>query len=188
MKEIAIILFFLPLGLMAQNKKASKPGWRVIATTGLAAGESATKPIHQVSGGLVYGKYFGGIGFGYDSYQFNSFPLFADVRMNLGKKQRGFLYTNAGYNFRGKHNDDPEFSKTIDRLKGGFYMDAGLGLRLHFNSFSRLTFSAGYSLKNISHFKTFVYPCFTGDCPENIRQFEYQYGRIIAKISWELGN
>ncbi len=187
MKKTTLVLLFLPLGLFAQNKKVSKPGWRMITSTGIVAGESDTKPVFQLSGGIVYDRHFAGIGIGYDTYQFNSIPLFADWRMSFGKKQIGFIYANGGYNFPGKYKDENEFDKASDLLKGGFYMDAGMGYRIPLGNFNRLSFSAGYSRKNIRQLKTFVYPCLTGDCPENIHEYKYGFGRIIAKMSWELG-
>src|SRR5687768_7760535 len=188
MKRIILVLLFLPLGLLAQNKKDLKTGWRTVTTTGIVAGESDTRPMFQFSGGIVYKHQFAGIGIGYDMYQFNSFPVFADWRMSFGKRQIAFLYANSGYNFPGKYKEENEGFKTSDRLKGGFYMDAGIGYRLRLGNFNRLSFSAGYSRKHISRPKTFVYPCLTGDCPENIHEYKYGFGRIIAKMSWELGN
>ena len=189
MRQVIIILlvFFLPLSLFAQNKKASKPGWRVITSAGLMAGESDNKPAFQLSGGIVRDRYFAGIGIGYETYRFNSFPVFADWRVDFGKKRTGFLYANGGYNFPGHNKEESEFSKTADRLKGGFYMDAGIGYRICLGTFHRLAFSAGYSRKDIRHIKTFVYPCFTGDCPDDIHEFKYSLGRMVAKMSWELG-
>jgi len=187
MKRIGIILLFLPLGLIAQIKKSANTGWRTITSIGLVAGESNNKPIFQLSGGSVYGRYFTGIGVGYDMYHFNSIPLFADWRMSFGKRRIGFLYANGGYNFPGSYRGENEFSKTKDRLKGGFYMDAGMGYRIPLGGLHRLSFSAGYSRKNMSQLKSFVYPCLTGDCPEDIHDYKYSFGRIIAKMSWELG-
>ena len=187
MKRVGIILLFLPLGLFAQNKKTSKPGWRMITATGLVTGESDTKPVFQLSGGIVYDRYFAGFGIGYDMYQFNSFPVFADWRMSFGKRKIGFIYTNGGYNIPGKYKEENDFSKTSDRLKGGFYIDAGIGYRIPLGALNRLSFSAGYSHKNIRQLKTFVYPCLTGECPENIHEYKYSFGRIVARMSWELG-
>ena len=187
MKRIAIIILFLPIGLIAQNKKTSSTGWRTISSIGSVAGESDTKPVFQVSGGVVYGRYFTGIGIGYDMYQFNSSPLFADWRMSFGKRQIGFVYINGGYNFPGSNKVENEFSKTTDQLKAGFYMDAGVGYRIPIGGLHRLSFSAGYSRKNVINRKVFVYPCLTGTCPEDIHEYKYSFARIIAKMSWEFG-
>ncbi len=187
MRYTIIALFFLPIGLFAQNKKAAKPGWRMITSAGLIAGESDTRPVFQLSGGIVRNRYFAGIGIGYETYRFNSFPVFANGQMDFGKKRVGFLYASGGYNFTGHNKEDNEFYKTTDRVKGGFYMDAGIGYRIRLGALNRLSFSAGYTRKDMRHIKTFVYPCFTGDCPENINEFKYSFGRMVAKMSWELG-
>lgn len=187
MRYTVIALFFLPVGLFAQGKKTAKSGWRMITSAGLIAGESDTKPVFQLSGGIVRNHHFAGIGIGYETYRFNSIPVFADWRMDFGKKRIGFLYAQGGYNFPGHHKKEIEFSKTSDRLKGGFYMDAGIGYRIRLGAFNRLSFSAGYTRKDIRHIKTFVYRCFTGDCPDNINEFKYSFGRMVAKMSWELG-
>ncbi len=188
MKRSVIVLLFFPFYLFSQNKKATNPGWRMITSAGLVAGETNTKSVFQLSGGLVYDRHFVGIGVGYDSYQFNSFPVFADWRMSFGKKEIGFLYANGGYNLSGNHKEENEWAKTNDQLKGGLYVDAGIGYRLRLGTFNRLSFSAGYSRKNNRHIKTFLYRCSTGDCPEDIREYRYNFGRMIAKFSWELSH
>lgn len=187
MKRVGIILLFLPISLLAQDKKTSKPGWRTITSIGLVSGESNNKAVFQLSGGAVYGCYFTGIGVGYDTYQFNSIPVVVDWRMAFGKKRIGFFYANGGYNFPGKYKEANEFDKTSDILKGGFYMDAGMGYRIPIGGLNRLSFSAGYSKKNMSTKKVFFPPCLVAPCPEDIHDYKYSFGRIIAKMSWELG-
>jgi hypothetical protein len=186
MRSLGVILLLLPFGLFAQNKTVSKPGWRMTTATGLVTGETNTRAVFQISGGLVYRHHFAGIGFGYDMYGFNSFPLFAGWNMDFGRKRIGFLYAHAGYSLPGHYKKDEEFSKTADRLRGGFYMDAGIGYRFHLGSFNHLSFSAGYSRKDLTHKETFTF-CTTGDCAPDIHEYKYRYGRMIAKLSWELG-
>ena len=188
MKQVGIILLFLPIGLLAQDEKTSKPGWLTITSMGVVSGESNNKFTFQLTGGLVYGRYFTGIGFGYDMYQFNSFPVFVDWRMGFGKKRTGFFYAAAGYNLPGKYRNENEFSKISDGLNAGFYMDAGVGYRIPVVGLHRLSFSAGYSRKNMGQVKIFRYDCVTSPCPDDIRNYKYTFGRIIAKMSWELGN
>jgi hypothetical protein len=189
MKQIIFAVLFLPLGLFAQNKKTTVSGWRMITSTGLVAGESTTKPLFQLSGGIVIDRHFAGIGFGYETYRFNSIPVFANWQMDFGKKRTGFLYANGGYNFPGHNKEEAEFSKKSDRLKGGFYMDAGLGYRIRLGMFNRLLFSAGYSRKDVRNIKIYSFPCYTANCSDNINinEFKYSLGRMVAKMSWELG-
>lgn len=187
MRYIIIAFLFFPLVVSAQGKKSFKTGWRIITSAGLIAGETDNRPAFQLSGGVVRSRYFAGVGIGYETYRFNSFPVFADWRIDFGKKRLGFLYGNAGYNFPGSYNEETEFFKTSDRIKGGFFMDAGIGYRIRLGTFNRLLFSAGYTRKDIRHIKRYAYPCITGDCPDNINDFKYSLGRMVAKMSWELG-
>ena len=101
MKILWIILLFLPTSFLAQTKRTVKPGWRSIATAGFTAGESGANPVFQLSGGITYNRFFNGIGIGYDLYEFNSFPLFADWRMSFGKQQLVFVYAMPGIIFQG---------------------------------------------------------------------------------------
>src|SRR5262245_36263438 len=99
MKSTWLVLAVLfPLFSLSQDKK-SAPVFTAISSLGFAAGESTAKPLFQVSGGMTYDRFFGGLGVGVDLYNYKSIPLFADWRVNFGKTRLGFLYANAGYNF-----------------------------------------------------------------------------------------
>lgn len=189
MKKVVALMFLLwPVMLLAQGKEKQQLKWSTIASAGLATGESNTKPVFQLSGGVNYNRFFTGIGVGYDTYEFNSVPLFADWRVKFGKKQAAFVYANGGYNFPGKYQMDDDFSKTADDIKGGLYTDIGIGYRVPLGILHRLGLSAGFSQKNIIQRKVFVFPCLTGDCPEDIREYRYRFNRIVAKLSWEIGS
>ena len=192
MKRWGIVLLFLPIGLTAQKKKMVKPGWRSIATAGFAAGKSGVSPVFQLSGGITYSRFFNGIGIGYDLYELNSFPLFADWRMSLGKQQLVFVYALPGYNIPGKFTKEVDnFTTLTERQTGGFYMDAGIGYRIPLGILSRLSFSAGYVRKSISHKKIYTYPCGIVPCTDppapDKYGYRYNYGLITTKLSWELG-
>ena len=191
MKRTGIILLFLPIGLIAQEKKTVKAGWRSIATAGFTAGESGASPIYQLSGGITYSRFFSGIGFGYDKYAFQSFPVFADWRMSFGKRQLVFVYAMPGYNIPGKFTKEvADFRTATENQKGGFYMDAGIGYRIPLGLWHRLSFSAGYAYKSFSHEKIYTYPCGIVPCTETAPDkyvYRYSYGRVTTKLSWELG-
>lgn len=99
MRYIILALFF-PISLFAQNKKTAVHGWRVITSAGLIAGESNTRPVFQLSGGMVRNRHFAGIGVGYETYRFNSYPVFANWQMDVGKNGSGFCMQAAGIIFR----------------------------------------------------------------------------------------
>jgi hypothetical protein len=191
MKKALIVFLFLPAALLAQTKKTVKPGWRSIATAGITAGESGASPVFQWSGGITYNRFFNGIGIGYSSYEYNSFPVFADWRMNVGKQQLVFVYAMPGYNIPGKFTREVNFVGTLDeRLSGGFYMDAGIGYRIPLGLLNRLSFSAGFIRKSVSYEKVYSYPCGMAPCnetPPDRYIYRYNYGLITTKLSWELG-
>jgi hypothetical protein len=188
MKSVWLIIAVLFPAVIFSQESLSKSRLNTIATVGMAAGESTAKPLFQLTSGFSYDRWFTGIGIGLDHYNFKSIPLFADWRMNFGKSSSAFLYANGGYNFpyNNKSNDNT-FYKTSDRFYGGFYMDAGLGYRIHLNSLDRILFSAGYSRKNIINKVGYTYPCFNPPCNEETYEYHYNLGRIITKLSWEFG-
>jgi hypothetical protein len=192
MKRLGIVLLFLPISLVAQQKKTIKPGWRSIATAGFTAGESGASPVFQLSGGITYSCFFNGIGIGYDLYEFNSFPLFADWRMSFGKQQLVFVYAMPGYNIPGKFTKEvADFRTVAESQTGGFYMDAGIGYRIPLGLLNHLSFSTGYVRKSVSHEKIYTTPCGNimpcTDPPPDKYVYRYNYGLITTKLSWELG-
>jgi hypothetical protein len=187
MKKLIILVLFLLPGFISGQETKGQLQWNAMASAGLLTGESDTKPFFQLSGGLRYNRFFTGIGAGYDTYEFNSIPVFADWRVNLGKKQMVFLYGNAGYNFPGQYSSEDEFSKTSDRLRGGIYFDAGIGYRIPLGNLHRLALSAGFSRKDITQRKVFVTPCLVPPCPEDIHNYKYNFNRLLARLSWEIG-
>jgi hypothetical protein len=158
-----------------------------MASVGMIGGESSVKPLFQLNGGITYGRYYSGIGIGFDPYRFNSVPVFADWRVNFGKSRMIFVYGNGGYNFpAGDPVNENEFFKTSDKMKGGLYIDAGMGYSVALGGWHKISFSAGYSQKNISRVKGYLYPCGPSPCNEEVVRYSYSLGRIVTKLSWEM--
>jgi hypothetical protein len=179
-----------PVLSFAQDKSPVS-SLNTVVSLGMAAGESAAKPLVQVASGLYYDRHYVGLGIGVDQYNFKSIPLFADWKLGVGKSRLAFLYLDGGYNFpydnSSKHSNGVDFFKTSDEFSGGLYVDAGLGYRIRLNSSDRLLISAGYSQKNISNSIGYTYPCWSPPCIEEIYKYHYNLGRIMAKLSWEFG-
>src|SRR5262245_59993792 len=106
MKSITLILVLLPLCVLAQEKKTGAKYFRSIASAGVAGGQTGIDPIFDLSGGITYSRYYTGIGIGFDSYQFDAFPIFADWRMGFGRKQLLFAYASPGYVIPEQHEND----------------------------------------------------------------------------------
>lgn len=187
MKYLFLFFFVIPVALLAQEKR-SKMQWRSIASAGLIAGRTGNEPMFQLSGGLKFHKFYTGIGTGYDGYKFKSFPIFIDLRCSPGKNQQLFFYGLGGYHFTEKNVDKEEWLKVSDRLKGGFYADAGLGYFVAAGKRSRFAMSAGLTYKNLSRVKLFApVTCITGDCENDVFKLRHKLGRLTAKLSWEFG-
>ena len=189
MKSTWLVLAVLfPLFSLSQDKKSS-PAFTAISSLGFAAGESTAKPLFQVSGGVTYDRFFGGLGVGMDFYNYKSIPLFADWRFSFGKTRIGFLYANAGYNFSydNKNEEEVTIFTTTNSFSGGFYADLGLGCRFRLNERHRLLLSAGYSQKNISRKIGYTFPCVNPPCSEEVYEYHYSLGRLVTKLGWEFG-
>jgi hypothetical protein len=191
MKKGWLILLLLPVVICAQEKEGKGKGkelnLRTITSVGIVGGEDGTKPVAQFSAGVMYRNIFAGAGIGMDYYMFNSVPLFADLRYTFGPKKLLFVYTNGGYHFTGNRTIEQEFSKTTDRLKGGLYVDGGLGFRIPSGRLHRFAFSAGFSRKSmVNTIGTTMCP-FVGPCFETLSKYKYTFSRITSKLSWEFG-
>ena len=189
MKRIAFILLLFPICILAQEQKMVKKNWRSIASAGFVGGQTGVSPVFDLSAGLTYGRHFAGIGFGFDSYQFDAFPLFADWRMGIGRKRLLFVYANPGYLIPERHKNDGKPFR-VDRMQGGLFLDAGLGYRIPINNMHRLSFSVGYRHKSLSHEVSYYSACGGTPCveiPPNIYVNHYKYGLITTRLSWEMG-
>lgn len=188
MKSQWLIITVLFPFLSFSQENSSRIRVHTIATVGMAAGESTVKPLFQVESGIVHRKWFGGAGIGLDQYNFKSIPVFLDGRFHFGKTMSAFVYGNGGYNFPYKNKSGIDnFFKTTDKFYGGLYIDAGVGYRVRLNSSHRLQMSAGYSQKNIRNKIGYTFICFSPPCLEEIYNYHYKLGRILAKVSWEFG-
>ncbi|MBC7948180.1 MAG: hypothetical protein H7Y42_09905 [Chitinophagaceae bacterium] len=186
--RVMILIIALSASLMGLSQDATqKIGIRTVTSIGFAGGESTAKPLFHLSGGLTYKKHFAGLGVGIDQYLFNSYPVYADWRMNFGKMRLGFIYLNGGYNLPGKTRQDDDEFKTTNTFNGGFFMDAGVGYRVKLSAVHRLLFSAGYSQKNMSNRVGYLNWCWAPPCLESLYTYQYKLGRVVAKMSWEFG-
>jgi len=186
MKKLFLFFLIVPVMMQAQPGRQSIQ-WRSIVSAGVISGEAGNDLLLQLSGGLKIKKFFAGAGAGFDGYRFHSYPLFIDLRFSPGKNQQLFFYGLGGYHFAKKHDITEEWLKKSDRLKGGFYADAGLGYFMPAGKRNRFALSAGVTYKYLTQIKTFENFCTTGDCGENIFKLRHRLGRLTAKLSWEFG-
>jgi hypothetical protein len=190
MRYFLVCVFMLSINwLVAQEEKEdlTKPGFHAAIDIGYSAGESGVFPSYQAISGVHYKKWIVGLGAGFDAYRYKSFPVFISAKNTFGKKQGWFGYVNGGYNIPAKTNkgEAGDNFKTTDRFVGGFYMDAGVGIRFKLGQNNNLLFSSGYSYKRIKSIIGYTYPCLTTPCNEEVYHYQYGLGRIVTRVGWE---
>jgi hypothetical protein len=181
MRHNSIILFLLILligfNVKAQNRKIQ---FHSINSVGFLIGESGSDILLQSVNGFSYKNFYSGIGFEKDDYNYNSYPLFFDQRVYLGKSENAFVYGDLGYNFHAnnKPNKDIGYYDSYN-FKGGIYTDFGLGFKVKFINKSSLLFSLGHSYKELKT-KIGVTPLCVG-CDSYFYDYKFGYGRVIIK-------
>ena len=184
-KSFLLFLLVVLIGLCgkAQNKKIK---FRSINSVGFVVGEHSNDIMLQTVNGVTYKNFYSGIGFGIDYYNFNSYPLFFDQRVYFGKKKRGFIYGDLGYNISGNSKPGNEvYYYNGYRFYGGVYTDIGIDYKMKFSKKSFLTLSAGFSYKEISDKVAIVIPtmvpCPSTGCPVDYQTYKYGNGRVVLK-------
>jgi hypothetical protein len=127
--------------------------------------------------------FYSGIGFGADYYSYNSYPLFFDQRIFLGKSGNVFFYGDIGYNFSSRNNKPGNgVYYTNYRFSGGVYTDIGIGYRMKLKNRSFVTFSSGFSYKEINNKVAIISSCYLPEsCPVDFSNYRYGNGRVILK-------
>lgn len=113
-------------------------------------------PSFTITNGYMFNEHWAaGAGAGFEIYNYNLFPLFAELRYTIwDHKISPFVVFKAGYSFAGfkaRHFDElyldwPPYY-TIDarlRHKGGFMLHPEVGVKVPLNENSDLLFTAAY--------------------------------------------
>lgn len=190
MRRSIILFIFIAAFINAnaqQSKQSERAKFKLISSVGFAAGETNTKPLFQIIGGVEHKRYFGGIGVGADFYQFHSIPVFADFRISALKNRMLFGYLDAGFNFpiNVDESENPWFPSTNEYVPG-YYMDAGVGCRIAASKKSSFSLSVGYSIKRIDREQSYQSSWRDPDLL-SYTNYEYTMRRLLCKLSWEFG-
>jgi hypothetical protein len=154
---------------------------------GVAAGESRPSGLFQTINGVRYNNWFAGIGAGLDYYSYRTIPVFFDLRRDIGKLNKGFIYADVGYNFPWKEKPGKEISfYNSYHFTKGLYSDIGIGYKLNLNENPSFLFSAGYSYKKVHNKIGVVNQCLVPPCSEKFTNYEYGFGRIVLKAGIKL--
>lgn len=147
---------------------------------GIVGGESKVNLIFQTINGIEFSKWYCGIGVGVDYYNYKTLPLFFNTRRFFDKKNKGFIYSDLGYNFplKNKPGKAIGYYNTYN-FKGGLYTDFGIGYKTKFIKKSSLLFSLGHSYKQLQT-QIGIMPACLG-CQPYLYNYTLGYGRIILK-------
>jgi hypothetical protein len=185
MKIKPVPIFFVSLFIFfsasAQNEKLK---FHSINAAGLSAGQSGGYFLFQTVNGLLYGKWYSGIGLGADYYQYNSYPIFIDARRHFGKHDKGFIYGDLGYNFSGKNKPGKEvYYYDSYHFNGGIYTDIGIGYKTRLIKKTSLLFCLGHSYKQLQTKIGITTDCL--GCQPEWNNYKFGYGRITMKTGVE---
>ena len=179
------LCLMLLASLICFNTKAQSKAikFHSINSIGLIVGEHGSAMMLQSVNGVAYKMFYSGIGFGVDYYKYNSYPLFFDQRVFLDKSRDVFFYGDIGYNFNCRNNkpgNEVYYSKY--HFTGGVYTDIGIGCRIKLKNKSFITFSSGFSYKEMNGKVSDVSPCSSmGACSVDYSNYKYGNGRVVLK-------
>lgn len=180
-----ILLFILFNLSFIQSTKAQKPGLRFSSTTsvGIVTGESESALIIETINGIKFSKWFAGVGAGLDYYQYNSLPIFVNGRRYFDKSNRAFVYGNAGFSIPLKNVPKPELGFFTDYyFSGGIYAGGGVAYSLPLKNRTSMTFSIGYSYKELEMHSNVKICGIIPPCREEQSRYDLNYGMIVIKM------
>jgi len=123
--------------------------------------EMQTSPSLTMTNGYMFNEHWAaGIGVGFEIFDHNYFPVFADVRYTLwDNKISPFFAVKTGYsfgNFKKKHydnlhlNHEPYYANNVDfRNYGGFMLHPEMGVKVPLSENADLMFTAAYRYQKI---------------------------------------
>ncbi len=134
--------------------------------------------------GLQFGKFFTGIGTGFDYYYHTSIPLFIEARFDLAKPKGKFqLFANGGINFPFTAQNKKFEFKTGPYKTGGFYT-AGIDYLIPVKN-EAVILGAAFTYKQVIQMvdNNVWNPILNR--PENIPiKEQYSLNRIAIRLGW----
>jgi len=162
----------------------SRAAFRSIAQVTFLKGDRANGWGIQSVNGIAYQRFFTGIGVAADYYTYNSYPVFFDQRLFLGKKRRLFGYGDFGVNYNNGNNrlHSELVYYTGSRFSSGIYCGAGVGLRIPLGTRKAAFMAAlGFTFKDLYNTATIDPPCFDGSCSVQYERYQFENSRVELK-------
>lgn len=137
----------------------AKPnGYFNISSVGLLFGQGESgadvvSSITMVNGYKLLPGFTGGIGLGYEHYDWGVLPLFADARYYFTNQGFSpFLFAQAGYSFTLEQNfENNNWGNQITKTYGGSMFSGGAGIRAGIARHSAILISLSYRFQKLSY-------------------------------------
>ncbi|HUR12794.1 MAG TPA: hypothetical protein VM012_15565 [Flavitalea sp.] len=190
MKPFIFLLLICILSIVvparAQKQKKCNCLFQSAVNIGLIEGQRESSFQLQTVNGIAHQKWFAGVGAGLDYYRFRSIPLFFDIRKSFSSKPFApFIYGDIGHHFTWERTKEIMFGAD---LKGGLYVDLGVGMQVAVNRKQSLTLSAGYTYKDVTEkSRQYIY-CIMGPCEGALQSKHYRLNRLSMKAGWFIRN
>lgn len=185
MKKI-ILLAILVSGFMSAAFAQKKFQFESQFHAGMMEGERGTSLQLLTINGFQKGRWFTGLGTGFDWYHLRSVPLFLSVNHRFYKGERGlFAAVDGGVSFPwGRKRDLIQNGLIADKFKPAPYWTTSLGYRVLLkNKKDAFLLSAGYSFKQINEEQ--VKPTICGFTSCSISEFyTYKFKRLSFRLAW----
>jgi hypothetical protein len=134
--------------------RAKQKGYVNYSNVGLLFGYE-NFPIPSLN--MIHGYKFrpdlsGGIGMGYEYFDWGVLPVFADVRYYFyGQGFSPYLLGQAGYSITLERNTSNDWGSSAKRSFGGPMLSAGAGIRAGISKYAAFTFSLTYRFQKLTH-------------------------------------
>jgi len=181
MKIKFVSAFFFSLLVFSATAQRDKTQFHSLNSIGLSNGQSGGRFLMQTVNGLAFNNWFAGIGFGADYYPYKSLPLFMDGRRYFGKKDKGFIYADLGYNINNNNKPDKWIFYTTYHSTGGIYSDFGVGYSIKIGRNSSCFISTGFNYKEMSFRVGDGAGCTDTPCSVDYSTYRYGNGRVALK-------
>jgi len=185
----ATIIIVCSMNCFAQQQKQNAiANLYSINNVGLIEGEAGSAFQLETINGLKYKSWFAGVGLGLDFYRIRTVPLFAHIRKEFGKTvNRFFLFGDAGIDFGWRTDKETKQFPVNDKLKNGFYAQAGAGYTFRLSPVNNLSFSLGYSYKTLTEFgSNYTYIGYGAEAmPVKDSKISYHLNRFVIKAGFE---
>lgn len=185
MKKLWLFLLLAP-GVLGSVKGQQKKNFESQFHAGMLEGERGTALQLLSINGFNSGRWFTGLGTGFDWYHLRSIPLFVSVNHRFFSGERGlYAALDGGVSFPwGRKRDLIQNGLIANKFKPAPYWTTAIGYRILLkNKKDAFQISLGYSFKQIKEEQVKSTICGFTSC--NISEYyNYKLKRLSFRLAW----